>query len=268
MKTIADMEIRALNDAESSENRIHSDEIAPQYGFKGALVSGANVFGYMTQPLTQHFGASCLENCHFDVRFLKPAYHEDLLTLSTEELTDDSKKIHLSTKAVNQHGVLLAELQSTLHEDRSMSQTVPCISPTALETTREEISWDRILLNTAAPDYAWMPTDEDNRLRVDAQRDPADIYRGLSAFIHPYYLLDSCNQALKRMFILPAWIHTSSQLAIRHRLRVGQTITVRAVPIEKWERNGHQFVRLSISMIVGEEVAAEVLHTAIFKIAS
>ena len=65
-----DFTITALNDATDSENRMHSDEVAARYGFAGALVSGVNVFGYMTQPLVAEFGAEWLSNTGFDVRFL------------------------------------------------------------------------------------------------------------------------------------------------------------------------------------------------------
>ena len=39
--------IQTYNDAEQSENRIHSDEMALRFGFKGALVAGVVVFGHM-----------------------------------------------------------------------------------------------------------------------------------------------------------------------------------------------------------------------------
>jgi len=40
------------------------------------------------------------------------------------------------------------------------------------------------------------------------------------------------------------------------------------VPIEKWKRKGHQFIKLYISMWTDNEVALEVEHTAIFSIAA
>ncbi len=54
--------ITAINDGTESENRMHSDDVAARYGFKGALVSGVNVFGYMTQPLVAQFGAMVIEH--------------------------------------------------------------------------------------------------------------------------------------------------------------------------------------------------------------
>jgi len=38
----------AQNFSESSENKIHSDEIARKFGFRGALVPGVAVYGHLT----------------------------------------------------------------------------------------------------------------------------------------------------------------------------------------------------------------------------
>jgi hypothetical protein len=67
---------------------------------------------------------------------------------------------------------------------------------------------------------------------------------------------------------MPAWIHTGSELRLRKLLRVGDEIEVRAVPLEKWERKGHQFIKLYVAYAVGGEIAAEIFHTAIFRVAA
>lgn len=268
MTIIEDMDIRALNDAESSENKIHSDEIASKYGFSGALVSGVNIFGYLTQPLARHFGGALLERTTFDVKFLKPAYHDELLRISTEEIGADSDKTQFKSSVFNHQGTLLARMESSLwRHTPPIGNPHPALQQSA-ELPRSEINWDRINISVAAPDFLWTPSEEDNRERVDAQRDRASIYQGTSAYIHPYYLLDACNKALMRMFILPAWIHVGSTLCIGLPIRIGQEITVRTVPTEKWQSKGHQFIRLSIAMIVEGKIAAETSHTAIFSIAS
>ena len=71
-----------------------------------------------------------------------------------------------------------------------------------------------------------------------------------------------------RQFILPAWIHTGSRLVIRKPLQAGQEIEVRAIPIEKWEQKGHQFIKLYVAMMIQGEAAIEVEHSAIFHIAT
>jgi hypothetical protein len=85
--------------------------------------------------------------------------------------------------------------------------------------------------------------------------------------VHPYYLLDTCNKALMRMFVLPAWIHVGSQCLMRRALRVGEALRIDCVATEKWERKGHQFIRLKIVIADTTELLFEAEHTAIFRIA-
>src|SRR5258708_35796501 len=39
--------VRAKNTAPDSENKIHDDRVAAEYGFRGGLVAGGAVYGYM-----------------------------------------------------------------------------------------------------------------------------------------------------------------------------------------------------------------------------
>ena len=46
----------ALNTAPDSENRIHSDELAKEYGFEGGLVPGVTISAYLVHPLVERWG--------------------------------------------------------------------------------------------------------------------------------------------------------------------------------------------------------------------
>ena len=264
MSVIPDLEILALNDAESSENRIHSDETAHKYGFDGALVSGANVFGYLSQPLVKVVGESWLQQRVMEVKFYKPAYQNDLLTIKTAEENDPD---HYLSSAFNQQGILLAKLESWLPSQLAEVSDLASANSEVEIGTRAEIEWGLIHLQQPAPAYSWQPSQQENQQHIDTQRDESSLYQGEDGFIHPYFLLDSCNQVLKRMFVSPAWIHTGSRLILRQPMRLGQTIDVHSVPIQKWERKGHQFIKLYIAMWIDGEVALEVEHSAIFRIA-
>ncbi|HIF75643.1 MAG TPA: hypothetical protein EYG31_07135 [Porticoccaceae bacterium] len=267
MNSIPSVEIYALNNSQSSENKIHSDEIAEKFGFKGALVSGMNVFGYLSQPLVKHFGPDWLSHRILDVKFLKPAYQGDLVRIDSEIIKTSQIQNTVVSKAFNQTGALLALLES------SSPAPMPSIDNLAyaegsIEThDRREIEWDLIHLQQPSYDFAWQPTAEDNKLRVDIQRDTSEIFRGPSSYIHPFYIGEACNKSLMRMFILPAWIHTASRIILRKSLKIKDKITIKTVPIQKWEKRKHQFIKLYVAMIVNNEVAVEVEHSAIFKIA-
>ena len=265
---LSPQQILALNDAESSENQIHSDDVARRYGFSGALVSGVNVFGYLTQPLVRHYGAAFLERGMMDVLFLKPAYQDNLLSIRTENLSQESTLRSHVTSAYNEDGTLLAKLESWLPFE------LPEISPRAAMTqgaeisSRPEVSWDAIQIEQPAPALLWQPTAAENKTHVEVQRDRATLYQAAEALIHPYYLLEMCNQVLKNLYVMPAWVHTGSKMVLRQGLKIGQDIVIKAVPIKKWDRKGHEFIRLYVVFLVADEVALEVEHTAIYKLAS
>ena len=77
----------------------------------------------------------------------------------------------------------------------------------------------------------------------------------------------AANQVLVRQFVMPAWIHTGSDITFRRLLRVGEEIEVRAVPLEKWERKGHHFLKLHVAYVARGALATEIDHTAIFRVA-
>jgi len=269
-KTVAPQQILAFNDAEASENKIHSDDIATRYGFKGALVSGVNLFGYLTQSLVRCYGADWLERGIMDVVFLKPAFAEELLSIRTETLgSESSKRNHLSC-LYNESDQLLAKLESWLPDQlpEPSEHLEKCSASAGAVEARPEISWDEIKLLQSAPAYLWTPDSSENEAHVEIQRDQSALYKGDNAYLQPYLILKTCNKALMNMFVMPAWIHTGSKLVLRRPLRVGQNISVRCMPIDKWERRGHQFIKLYIAMLVDDELALEVEHSAIFRIAS
>ena len=45
--------VRAHNASIHSENKIHEDTVAKQYGFRGGLVPGVTVHAYMTRPFAE-----------------------------------------------------------------------------------------------------------------------------------------------------------------------------------------------------------------------
>lgn len=64
------LRLTAHNSAMESENRIHADDIARQYGFRGGLVPGVTVYGYLMQTVPEWIGSA-------QVRLLKPVFEAD-----------------------------------------------------------------------------------------------------------------------------------------------------------------------------------------------
>lgn len=252
--------IQTFNDAKQSENRIHSDEMALHFGFKGALVAGAVVFGHMAYLPVKNGGRDWLTNNQAEVRFLKPAYDGEMLDITFEGNVNRN-----DTKCVNPEGALLATL--TGEQGATEADAKHSLPPASKPVVREEINWDNLILDEPAPAYLWHADDESNQKLVKQLHDDLEIYQGDEACVHPFWMLGQCNSAFSRSFILPAWMHVSSKMTFHQPLLVGQDIEVRMIPIEKWERKGHEFTTLYIAFLVKGEVFVEVEHTSIFKIA-
>ena len=59
--------LRAVNTAPDSENKMHDDRVAAQYGFRGGLVPGVTVYGYMTVPSwSMRPSGWSTDRCRFD----------------------------------------------------------------------------------------------------------------------------------------------------------------------------------------------------------
>ena len=57
---LAPYQLLAYNSARQSENKMHDDGVARQFGFGGGLVPGVDVYAYMAHPAVARWGRSFL----------------------------------------------------------------------------------------------------------------------------------------------------------------------------------------------------------------
>ena len=96
-------------------------------------------------------------------------------------------------------------------------------------------------------------------------RGGTDDREGGAPLLHPGFVLRQANLVLRNRFLLPAWIHVASRITFHAAMHTGSAFEVRAIPEEKWQRKGHEFVRLYVAIRSGVQVTAEIVHTAIFR---
>ena len=249
----------AINHAQSSENRIHSDDIASRLGFRGALVPGVAVFGYMTHPLVEQFGSGWLDSHETSVRFLKPAYDGEELTIESRP-TGDGWEVNCTGPL----GELLAVMQSKAPATRAPAPPATIFTARPLTRDRVAISSETIDLSRPLPVWHWH-ADKAGNVEYTAQ--VADDLAVYERHVHPHWMLATANYMLVRSFIMPAWIHVGSEITQHRPLHVDSTIDVAAACIEKWARKGHEFVKLDVRYSDADGLIARILHTAIYQVA-
>ena len=270
---LPDYKIRARNTSAASENKIHDDKVAASFGFKGGLVPGVTVYGYMTVPLVTAFSYDWLERGTMRVKFHQPAYEGDELLICAEvnaEVNNDSEPIKVTIRA-ERDGTVCATGVATIN-DRAERLAGPDPrdypeSTLPLADRRPPASPENLrpgtLLGTIVEKLDLRET-ESGLLRRLAE--PLEMYRGNNAVAHPTALLTFANYALMYNFQLGPWIHAASDLINWSVARDGELISVRGRITECFEKKGHEFVVLDLLLLADSvRPVQQVRHTAIYR---
>ncbi|HJQ26338.1 MAG TPA: hypothetical protein VKA60_20660 [Blastocatellia bacterium] len=235
--------VRACNTATASENRIHDDATATRYGFRGGLVPGVTVYGYMTVPVVEHFGRAWLAGGAMQVRFFQPVYDGDEVIVKAA--ADASAALSLTVE----------------RDDRAV-----CARGTA--TINAPDAKPRLDDYPPAP----LPADE---ARPVAARDSFVIGAALGTLRttlnlkdkpHTVALLELSNHLLMRNFELGPWIHAASELVNYSAADDGELIEARGRIVDCFERKGHEFVVLDVLLVASStRIVQRVRHTAIYR---
>jgi len=252
--------VKARNIDPASDNKIHDDEVARQFGFVGALVPGVELFAYLTHPLVDAWGEEFLRQGSIDVRFRQPVYDGELVVaLATPGSASDAVDLELrgddgSVRSTG-HAAPVAERPADLDRftETPMSATLrdptpPALPPGPLGSIEE-------------------PVDEaagDSYLAAIAETLP--LYRE-HGIVHPGALLRMVNAVLVRNVRLGPWIHTSSRCTLLDIARLPTTLRAHALVTETFERNGHDYVRYDALVLSDDKPVMYVDHTAIYKVA-
>lgn len=231
--------VRAVNVAPDSENKIHDDQVAAQYGFRGGLVLGVTVYGYMAEPVVA-FAPEWLEHGAMQFRLFEPFYDGEEVIVKAE---------------VEEGGVIQVSAE---REDRQL-----CAKGTAV-----------IDAGPADPPQiipeAQLPTPD---RRPPATRETIipglllGAVRSTLASTEPAKILQLSNEMLVQNFRLGPWIHAASEVRNWSAAKIGDQISARGRIHDRFDRKGHEFLTADIMLIANRDRLLEtVRHTAIYRI--
>jgi acyl dehydratase len=258
MTALPPYHVSAYNTAKASENKIHDDETAKRFGFKGGLVGGVHVYAYMAHLPVQRWGRAWLERGTGEARFGKPVYEGDIAEITAVE---DATGLVLK---VESEGVLCATGRAGLpaavavvSPDDFKSVPARATRAPADETTLKIGDWLGMNPLTVTPEF------HTQDLADTRETDPLYAAEGL---VHPGTVLRCCNWALSHNVILPAWMHMGSTVQNLGLARVGDTLNVRAQVTKNYEHKGHKWVEIDALVLANETTpVARVTHIAIYR---
>lgn len=255
-------EVVAHNTAVASDNKIHDDDVARRFGFRGGLVPGVDVYAYLTHPLVATWGNDWLTGGSMEVRFHVPVYDGDLTVVEAEPVDDHSVQV----RAVDPAGTVCAVGAATRRHAEPAPRAAdwdvlprpahrPDASPEAFAAYGESGPLPTLYLTLTADDAATY---------LDDVREDLPIYAEAAA-AHPGWLLRRANDAITAAVRLGPWIHVGSTVRHHGRVTVGDTVEVRTRLVRWWEAKGHRFANLDVALVVDDEVRTTIDHTAIYE---
>lgn len=250
--------MRARNLASDSDNKIHDDSVAQQFGFSGALVPGVDVFAYASHPFVEAWGAEFLQRGRLQARFRRPVYDGDVITVSPTPADDDAVSLTVAGEDGEPRAVGQAWPKATFDVDVSTFATVP------LPAVRRPTGPEPLPLGPLGSIEE--PVDvARHEAYLDGIDESLDLYRR-DHVAHPGALLRLVNDLLVRNVDLGPWIHTSSDAIFLAAAQLPATLTAYGVVQEEYERNGHRYARYDALVRCDGEPVMVVDHTAIYRL--
>jgi acyl dehydratase len=253
----------AANFAHESENRIHADDVAQAYGFRGGLVPGVTSMAYVAEAIAASLGHRLddwLAGGTFTLRLLSPVYDGERIVAAAH--ADGSVSLRNSDGVECVQGGFTVSAGGSAGADaiaRALAAgaaAIPSQRPPADEST--------LAPGTTLGTLQHRITDHRQRaylasVNLDAERWDA------RALIHPGVLLLDANEALVANVVLGPWIHVGSTVRFHRIAALGAHIESRSVVRDRYERKGHAFVELDLAIRADGDVVATIEHTAIYR---
>ena len=188
--------VRATNTAVDSENKIHDDRVAAAYGFRGGLVPGVAVYGYMMAPIVES-APEWLAHGSMRLRLIEPFYDGDAVVVRAEAAEGTVR-----VSAERENGLVCATGIAAI-STRSLSLSPLPEHPLPSMDVRPAPARDNLV--PGAP--------------LGTVREKLDLSGGRS---QPERVLQFSNEILARNFRLGPWIHAMSEIYNWHAAEIGR----------------------------------------------
>lgn len=251
----------AHNTAPNSENKIHDDTVAAGYGFRGGLVPGVTVYGYLASVAIRELTPKWMDSGSMEVRFQAPFYASDQVLIDSEQIGGDLRLL-ARREADPVCATGLARIPEPMLEWVHFEE-----APLPPFDSRPAAEWNLFEpgkpLGTLRDRLDLHDFDYLERHCFDSAAEPSPVYRTTA---HPAVLLAMANFILVNNFRLGPWIHASSVLTHFGTAAHGDEVCVRGRIENRFERKGHEFVVLDLAMTkAAGQPLIRVRHTAIYR---
>lgn len=258
----------AYNGATESENRIHADDVARRFGFRGGLVPGVTVYAYLAEPAIQAWGLDWLARGAASVVLRKPLYDGARFEV---EVAAEGEGAY-SGRVIDEQGIVCADGrvwtadagEAAPAPARRGDRPVPALEarPPATRAAMEQLR----SAGLGALRVVWRGDGEMGKTTQDLAGMSDLVRPDRQGFANPAFVLGLANWVLARNVRLDAWIHAQSDLCNRGAVALGAELVVEATITDLFARGGHEFVDLEVAAFHDDHAVMTAQHRAIYKL--
>ena len=259
-------ESKAYNQVPDSENEIHGDAIALQFGFEGALVPGATVAAYLVHPVVEELGYEFLCRGKFSAKFLAPVY-DDL-----------DFKVETMAKPENQYSAEISQSDA-----RVCASALINIAPSDLESPSlrgDELGDPKAERKPATPETmrglkeqgceafedVWQEQHQMATYLRDSSKMASPFFK--ENFANPAFLIGMSNYVFASNAQMNPWILVEAHCQNFKAMPEGSKVLGEMEILELFNRRGHEFAdsRINLFDADSESCFSTIRLRAIYKV--
>jgi len=259
----------ALNTAPDSENQIHSDELAKEYGFKGGLVPGVTVSAYLLHPVIESLGKEWLERGYADCKITSPLYDGE----NFEVFSEAHKQGHINTFLKNHEGKIVANAESQLLVNQPPAPRYrgdPLVEDNFEAPVPSFEIWER-LKNEGCRAFKFEWGGENPLIYLSDEKklpkllQPKDI-----GYANLCFLLGCSNWILAGNAFMNPWVHLQTKSQNYKPVFLGSTLIAEMSVKDFYEKKGHEFIEVNVNLFEDKSLKCcmSINLLAIFKLRS
>ena len=259
----------ALNTAPDSENQIHSDELAKEYGFKGGLVPGVTVSAYLLHPVIELLGKSWLERGYANCKITAPLYDGETFEVSSE----DFKEGQINTFLKNQEGKIIANAESKLLKD-SIPKPIYRGDPIVQENYKAPVAsftvWEKLKKEGCKAFKFYWGGDKTLIYLSNEKKLPKLLQPNEVGYANLCFLLGCSNWILAGNAFMNPWVHLQTKSQNYRPVPMDTTLISEMSVKDFYEKKGHEFIEVDVNLFENKSLQCcmSINLLAIFKLRS
>ena len=257
----------ALNTAPDSENRIHGDELAQQYGFEGGLVPGVTVSAYLVHPLVEHWGKNWLDRGYANCRITSPLYDKELFNVTTDVVGPS----RANTNLTRENGIVSANAEVAMPDHISPAPLLRKDKLAELDYKAPKASraiWEQLKAE-GCRSFVFSWTDDNPLIYLsNEEKLPELLQPKVGGYANLSFLLGCSNWILAGNAFMNPWVHLQT-ISQNYRAVSLNSALIAQMEINKiYEKKGHEFIDVLVGLFdqQDETCVMTINLTAIYKL--